>query len=88
MSNNRPMTQRELKQVKTSKTSEPKATVENLTRRTLVIQLRDQNSDFYVGERAIHISSGKTLTERVSLFNASQISNLRARGEIRVIGNI
>jgi len=84
----RPLTQREIKQTKQSKTKEQTATVENLTRRTLILQLRDQNSDFYVGEKAIHIGPHKTLTERVSLFNSSQISNLKARGEIRVVGDI
>jgi len=84
----KPMTQREIKQTKRSKSDEPKATVENLTKRTLVLQLRDQNADFYVGERSVYIGPHKTLTERISLFNANQISNLRAKGEIRVVGDI
>lgn len=85
---NRPLTQREIKNQKISKEKEPKATVENLTKRTLVLQLRDKNSDFYIGEKSVHIGPRKTLTERVSLFNAHQISNLRAKGEIRVVGEI
>ena len=85
---NRPLTQREIKQTKKSKADEPKVTVENLTRRTLVLQLRDPDADFYVGEKSIYVGPRKILTERVSLFNASQISNLRAKGEIRVVGNI
>lgn len=85
---NRPMTQREIKQARRSKADEPHATVENLTKRTLILQLREQNSDFYVGERAVHVGPRKTLTERTSLFNSAQISNLKARGEIRVVGNI
>jgi len=84
----RPQTQREIQKSKTSKASEPKTTVENLTKRTLILQLRDQNSDFYVGEKAIHIGPHKTLTERTSLFNAGQLSNLKARGELRVVGGI
>ena len=82
----RPQTQREIEQVARSKAEEPRTTVENLTKRTLVLQLREKNSDFYVGERSIHIGSHKSLTERASLFNAAQLSNLKAKGEIRVVG--
>jgi len=84
----RPLTQREIKQSKATKEDESRATVENLTNRMLVLQLRDQNSDFYVGERSIYVGPHKSLTEKVSLFNTSQISNLKAKGEIRVVGNI
>ena len=84
----RPQTQREIQKERMSKAEEPKTTVENLTKRTLILQLRDQNSDFYIGERSIHVGPHKTLTERTSLFNSDQLSNLRARGEIRVVGSI
>lgn len=84
----RPQTQREIQQSKRSKAEEPKTTIENLTKRTLVLQLRDQNTDFYVGERSVHIGPHKTLTERTSLFNSGQLSNLRAKGELRVVGGI
>jgi len=82
----RPKTQREIKQNVRSKAEEPKITVENLNKRTLVLQLREQNSDFYVGERSVYVGPNKSITERKSLFNQDQLSNLRARGEIRVVG--
>ena len=84
----RPLTQREIKQQKRSKAEEPKITVENLNKRILTLQLRDKNSDFYVGERSVQIGPHKSLTERESLFNAAQLSNLKAKGEIRVVGGI
>jgi hypothetical protein len=84
----KPLTQREIKQQKRSKAEEPKITVENLNKRILTLQLRDQNSDFYVGERSVQIGPHKTLTERESLFNAAQLSNLKAKGQIRVVGGI
>lgn len=82
----RPLTQREIKQQKKSKAEEPKITIENLNKRILTIQLRDQNSDFYVGERSVQLGPRKSLTERESLFNSAQLSNLKAKGDIRVVG--
>lgn len=82
----RPLTQRDIKKEKRSKAEEPRTTIENLTKRTLILQLRDKNSDFYVGERSIHIGPRKSITERNSLFNTDQLSNLKARGEIRIVG--
>lgn len=83
----KPVTQREIANQTKSKASEPRITVENLKKRILTLQLRDQNSDFYVGERSVQIGSHKSLTERKSLFNSAQLSNLRAKGDIRIIGD-
>lgn len=82
----RPLTQRELKKQKSSKVQEPRLTVTNMNRkRSITLQVRDGDSDFYVGERAIYIAPGKSYTDRTSVFNEDQISNLKAKGEIRVL---
>jgi hypothetical protein len=82
----RPLTQKEIKKDVRSKAEEPRTTVTNVTKRTIPLQLRDQNADFYVSERSVQIGAGKTFTDRTSLFNPSQLSNLQAKGEIRVLG--
>lgn len=84
----KPVTQREIANQRKSKADEPRITVENLKRRILTLQLRDQSADFYIGERSIQIGPHKSLTERKSLFNSAQLSNLRAKGDIRVVGDI
>lgn len=81
----RPLTQREIQKEKRSKAEEPKMMVTNMTKRSIPIQVRENGSDFYIGERSVMIGPGKSFTERMSLFNESQISNLRAKGEIRVL---
>lgn len=86
MPENRPLTQREILKNKKSKASEPQVTVTNRTKRMLTIQLRDVDSDFYVSERSIYINPGKSYTDRHSIFNENQLSNLKAKGEISVIG--
>jgi hypothetical protein len=83
----KPVTQAEIKREKQSKEVEPKTTVTNITSpgRMITLQLRDKNVDFYVGERSIYVNPGKSFTERASLFNADQLSNLQAKGEIKVL---
>lgn len=83
----RPLTQREIKNRKTDKANEPRVTVSNTTKRMIILQLRDKNSDFYLSERSIYLRPGKMYSDRRSLFNESQLNNLRAKGEVRIISN-
>jgi hypothetical protein len=80
----RPLTQREIKQRAKSKEAEEKITVSNVSKGTVIVQVREKSSDFYVGERSIYINPGKSYTDRQSLFNEAQLSNLQARGDVRV----
>ena len=84
----KPQTQREIKKQQKSKAEEPRATVTNMTKGTIILQVRDKNHDFYVGERSIFIREGGSYTDRVSMFNGDQLHNLKARGDIRIIGSI
>lgn len=83
---NRPLTQREIQKKQESVSDEPKVIVTNCTKRTIIIQLRDKESDFYVGERAIYIGPGKSFAERATLFNLDQLANLKVKGDIKLSG--
>lgn len=85
---NRPLTQREIKKERQSKADEPKTMVTNMTKRTLILQVREKGSDFYIGERSIHVGPGRSFSDRSSIFNEDQLSNLKAKGEIRVMENM
>ena len=82
----RPLTQKELQKQQKSKASEPILTVTNISRKALItLHLREHGSDFYVGERSVRLKAGQSFTDRVSLFNDNQLSNLAARGAISII---
>lgn len=83
--NKRPLTQNEIKKSVENLESEPRISVTNMDKHMLVLQIREPGSDFFIGERSVYIKSGKTFTERKSLFNQSQISNLRSKGKIKVL---
>jgi len=84
----RPLTQREIKKEKQSRSEEPKTMITNMTKRMIVLQVREKGSDFYVGERSIQVGPGRSFTDRASLFNSDQLSNLKAKGEIRVLEGV
>ena len=79
---NKPMTQREIKKQRSQKENEPQLSVFNSSKTMIPIQLREPGSDFYVSEKSIYLSPGKSYTDRTSLFNEHQIENLRAKGKI------
>jgi hypothetical protein len=81
----RPHTQREIKKFAESKKSEPRVSVTNIKKSMVILSVREPGSDFYIGEKSIYINPGKTYTNRKSLFNEQQISNLKAKGEISVL---
>ena len=84
----KPLTQRELRAVKkkASGDGEENMTVYNPSPRKMIpIQIRKPGSDFYVGEQTIRIGPYKRYTNKKNFFNADQITNLRAKGFIKVI---
>ena len=84
----RPLTQRELRKQKEKKLGvhENDITIYNPSRsRMISVQVRDPESDFYIGEQTVHIHPGKRYTNKESRFNQAQLKNLQSKGELRII---
>lgn len=84
----RPLTQREIRNIRRKSEDSKTISVFNPKKRVVHLQVREPSSDFYMGEQTIRISPNRAYVNKLNNFNINQLNNLRARGDIRIIGSL